>query len=200
MWQPFSEPARRAVVRAQEVAVMFGSTFIGNEHIAFALAEGDDDIGHLLANALDRDAIRERLGGVSSEPVPEMSFSTGAKRSIERAFEHARRLNHDYIGPAHIALGMLDSGDPPPLLHGSDDSRLRERLDVLAAMDDPSRTKWKQVGGADDHHAVAGAVLSAVEHYKDLRKPGTRVSVTITPVDGDAHTWAWEHVDEKKKG
>jgi ATP-dependent Clp protease ATP-binding subunit ClpA len=144
MWEPFGERARRTIVRAQEVAHLFGSGSIGTEHIAFALAEGDDEVGHLLANALDRDAIRARLGGVKEAPKQEMQFTAGAKRSIELAFVNARRLDHHYIGVAHLALGLLDGGDPlapgdpPALLPGGDIEALRAALAAVAADDDPA--------------------------------------------------------------
>jgi ATP-dependent Clp protease ATP-binding subunit ClpC len=133
MWEPFSQGARRTVVRAQEVAHMFGSGSIGTEHIAFALAEGDDDVAGLLASSLDRDAIRERLGTLSEAPRREMNFTSDAKRTIERAFANARRLNHKSIGVAHIALGLLDAGEPPQLVAGGDVTALRAALDGAAA-------------------------------------------------------------------
>jgi ATP-dependent Clp protease ATP-binding subunit ClpC len=30
-----------------------------------------------------------------------------AKKVVEGAMEEARRLNHDYVGPEHILLGLL---------------------------------------------------------------------------------------------
>src|ERR1700680_2016192 len=128
MWEPFTEPARRAIVRAQEVAQMFASAFIGTEHIAFALAEHDDEVGRVLANSVDRDELREKLGSARGFPTQEMVFTPGAKHTIEFAFENARRLNHNYIGIAHIALGMLQS-EPPPLRPGVDLPGLRAELD-----------------------------------------------------------------------
>ena len=145
MWEPFGPAARRTIVRAQEVAHLFGSGFIGTEHLAFVLAEGDDEVGHLLANALDRDAIRARLGGVSEAPKSEMKFTQGAKRTIELAFVNARRLHHDYIGVAHLALGLLDPGEPldrtePPALRPeSDVEALRAALVGVAGDDKPPR-------------------------------------------------------------
>ena len=130
--EPFSMPARRAVARAQEVAHLFGSPFVGAEHMAFALGEGDDDVGHLLAKALDREAIRERLGAVAGAPVEDMAFSGGAKRSIAGAFEHARRLGQHAIEPAHLALGVLDDADRPRLLPAADPEQLREALERVA--------------------------------------------------------------------
>jgi hypothetical protein len=199
MWEPFSEPARRAIVRAQEVAQVFGSTYIGTEHIAFALAEGDDDVGHLFANALDRDAMRERLGAVTRAPVQEMVFSPDAKRAIESAFEHARRLGHNSITPAHIALGVLSSGDPPPLLPGGNVARLHERLDVVAAHEEGSFAIWKQVEGPDEPHAAAHAILTALRYQRDLARPGTRVTITVAPPGGEQRTWAWEHVEQNEE-
>jgi ATP-dependent Clp protease ATP-binding subunit ClpA len=196
MWEPFSEPARRAIVRAQEVAAMFGSTFIGTEHIAFALAEGDDDLGHLLAKSLDREAIRERLGGASSAPSQEMVFSTGAKRSIESAFENARRLNHSYIGPAHLALGILASGDPPPMLSGGDPEWLRAALDQVANGDDPLRSVWKKVAGSDDLDPAMHALVTSLQYLKNLATPGTRISITVTPPNGEERTWAWTRLEK----
>ncbi|HEY0614948.1 MAG TPA: Clp protease N-terminal domain-containing protein [Candidatus Elarobacter sp.] len=141
LWEPFSQPARRAIVRAQEVAQMFGSVSIGTAHIAFALAEGDDEVAHLFAQALDRGAMRERLGSVSAAPVAEMHFSDGAKRTIELAFVAARKLGHNYIGIAHVALGVLDSGDPPAAAAGVDLGVLRADLERAAGDDDPSRNR-----------------------------------------------------------
>ncbi|HEY0395023.1 MAG TPA: Clp protease N-terminal domain-containing protein [Candidatus Elarobacter sp.] len=139
MWEPFSEPARHAIVRAQEVAQMFGARSIATAHIAFALAETDDDVGHLFATALDRAAMRDLLGSVSAAPREEMVFSDGAKRSIEYAFRAARQLGHGYIGVAHLAIGVLDSGDPPPAAPGVDVNTLRTELQRAAGGDDPSR-------------------------------------------------------------
>ncbi len=133
MWEPFSASARHAVVRAQQIAQMFGSSSIETQHVAFALAEGDDDVGHLLANALDRGAIRERLGVARGAPQTEMVFSADAKRIIEAAFAEARKLNHDFIASAHMALAVLDLDDPPALAEGTDVRVLRAELARVAA-------------------------------------------------------------------
>jgi ATP-dependent Clp protease ATP-binding subunit ClpC len=136
MWEPFTVTSRHAIVRAQQVAQLFGSSHIGVEHITFALAEGDDEVGRLFATSIDRDAIRERLGAAGAMPNPNMVFTAGAKRTIELAFENARRLNHNYIGQAHIALGLLGSDDPPPLVEGTDLATLRAELARVAANDE----------------------------------------------------------------
>jgi ATP-dependent Clp protease ATP-binding subunit ClpC len=199
MWEPFSEPARRAVVRSQEVAQMFGAHYIGTEHMVFALAETDDPVGAALAKAVDRDALRKQLGEVSREPTLEMVFTPGAKRSIELAFENARRLNHDYIGTAHIALGILGTREPPPLLPGEDIGLLRVRLERAARHDGPpgatSRT-WKRAPSPNDN-PVADAVEHALSFLEDFGKTGTRISMTVA-VPGEAElTWSWHKVKKK---
>ena len=193
MWEPFSEPARRAVVRAQEVAQMFGANFIGTEHMVFALAEGDDPVSGALANAVDREALREQLGNVSQAPVVEMVFTSAAKQSIELAFENARRLNHNYIGTGHLALGILGSAQPPPLLPGHDADALRIALILAATHDGPEATnqkhRWKRLEG--ERHPISAAFEAALPYVKDLGKDGTRVTVTLA-VPGEAErTWGW---------
>jgi ATP-dependent Clp protease ATP-binding subunit ClpA len=198
MWEPFSEPARHAIVRAQEVAQMFGSSYIGTEHITFALAERDDAVGEALAKAVDREAIRERLGAAGTTPVAEMVFTAGAKHSIERAFEAARRLNHNFIGTAHIALGILGSGDAPPMLDGTDVAALRVALE-RAAEDERAVAEppvWRQTEGEGDPHRAARALLAS--YHPNLSVPGTRVTVTIEPPGGPEQRWSWTCVEEPK--
>jgi ATP-dependent Clp protease ATP-binding subunit ClpA len=200
MWEPFTEPARHAIVRAQEVAQMFGSSYIGTEHITFALAERDDAVGEALAKAIDRDAIRELLGAAGATPVAEMVFTSGAKHSIERAFESARRLNHNFIGTAHIALGILGSGDAPPMLGGTDAAALRATLERAA---DDERTvaeppAWRQTEGVGDPHPAARALLASVGYFADLRLPGTQVTVTIESPGRPERRWSWTCADESK--
>jgi hypothetical protein len=193
MWEPFSEGARRAVVRSQEVAQMFGAHYIGTEHMIFALAEGDDVVGAALAKAVDRDALRNELGEVSRAPTDEMVFTAGAKRSIELAFENARRLNHNFIGTAHLALGILGTPDPPLLLPGEDIGVLRATLDLAATHagpPSPSGRVWKR---EPDHerNPVVDALDGALSYLEDFGKDGTRISVTVA-VPGEAErTWSW---------
>jgi ATP-dependent Clp protease ATP-binding subunit ClpC len=130
-WEPFTADARHAMVRAQEVAVLFGGSSVGTEHVLFALADGDDALGALLAGALDRDAIRHRLGAVSGAPGAELQFSDGAKRAVALAFANARRLGHNFIGPAHLALGALEA-ESPPLAAAVSGAEVRSELEHLA--------------------------------------------------------------------
>lgn len=196
MWEPFTGSARHAISRAQEVAQMFASDHIGTEHIAFALAEGDGEVGRIMATAIDRDAIRTLLGGALTAPSAEMVFTPGAKRTIELAFESARRLEHRYIAPAHLALGVLGSEDCPPLVPGVDLRGVRASLDLLAGAEAGATMRWQQTDGENDPHPAAASILQALAWYPDLSQTGTRVNLTIQPPAGAEHHWTYLRKDD----
>jgi ATP-dependent Clp protease ATP-binding subunit ClpC len=196
LWEPFTEPARHAIVRAQEVAQMFASTYIGTQHIAFALAERDDELGRLLTNAVDREALRELLGGARGFPKSEMVFTPGAKRTIELAFENARRLGHDYIAASHLALGILASDDDVPLRPETNVYRLRAELEAVAGTERATKDAmdaWERTSGAAEPPPATRTLLASLRYFPELSKPGTRVTVTIEPPNGEPQSWTWTH-------
>ncbi len=194
LWEPFSEPARRLMVRAQEVAAMFGASFIGTEHMIFALAEGDDPVGAVLAKAVDRDALREQLGTASRPPSTEMVFTPGSKRASELAFESARRLNHSYIGTAHVAMGII-LAEPPPLLAAHQAQTLLADLEHVALHDAPPaprRTGWRLESADPDPNPISTqAIVAAARNTIRADKEGTRITVTVAVPDEPERTWTW---------
>lgn len=83
---------KRGLIRAQEVAQRWNTASIDVDHLASALAEGDDAVSQLL-----------HVG-----------------------FAHLR------LSSAHLALGILEPSDAPPLRAGADLAELRTALDALA--------------------------------------------------------------------
>ena len=198
MWEPFTEQARQAIVRAQEVAQMFGSSTIGAEHIAFALDEGGDGTATALAQSLDREAIKQRLGVARGAPSTEMAFDVSAKRTIESAFENARRLGHNFVGTPHLALGMLATDDPPPLVEGVDLAMLRARLDAVAESSSApnalaGKLNWVLREGEPEPFTLhLAALLTGYDRSGGLGPPGTRVELTATPPEGPQRRWVLE--------
>jgi ATP-dependent Clp protease ATP-binding subunit ClpA len=206
MWEPFTEGARRSIVRAQEVAQMFGSSSIGTEHLTFALAESDDEVGSALANAVDREAMRRLLGVVNASPTEEMRFGDDAKRSMELAFESARRLNQNFIGTSHLALGIIQSWNPPPLAPSTDSAALRAALELAAKHEQQRmigapeskhyvKPAWKRVAG-DDSHPEMAALLAALWGDNELDVAGTRVTVTVAVPGAEEKMWSWTREPE----
>ncbi len=194
MWEPFTETARRAVVMAQEIAQRAGHNYIGTEHLACALAEGDSDAGRLLGKALDRAAIESNW---TKEYVgQEMVFSPGAKNAIEKSFENARRLGDNFMGAKHLALGILDSTDPPPLSPGVDMAVLRTALSAIAESPNMAE-KWRQVSGDTAPLAVPRSIERMLAGTHDLARSGTRMTLSIAPPDRPEYRWVWDRQNEK---
>ncbi len=182
-------------MRAQEIAQRACHNYIGAEHIAYALTQSDGEVGRLMAGAVDRAAI-EAMWNQSGAIAQEMVFAPGAKRVIEIAFENARRIGDSYVGEKHIALGLLDTTDPPPLLPGTDVAALRTALTAVAETPNMFTKVWRQVGGDAEMHSVAAALQHALTGSRDLTRTGTRVTLNIAAPDEPEPSWAWQREDE----
>lgn len=111
-YEPFTAAARRAMFLAQEIAVRAGSSNIGTEHIVCGILEIDESplLPLFEERGLSIDAFRER---VAREPVPrepgrELIFTPDAKQLIEGAFEEARTVGTDLIGPEMLVSALAD--------------------------------------------------------------------------------------------
>jgi hypothetical protein len=110
----FSQPARRAVVRAQQESAALGHGHVGTEHLLLAMltSEGGVAATALAALGVERDAvvaeIVRRVGRVHEEPPAGRNpFTPKAKQVLELALREARDLKHDYIGVEHVLLGIV---------------------------------------------------------------------------------------------
>ncbi|HEY4441337.1 MAG TPA: Clp protease N-terminal domain-containing protein [Candidatus Elarobacter sp.] len=127
----FTAAALRAVTRAHEAATMFGSPVLGTEYLLFGLAGGDDGTAAALTAAVDQAALKARLGTVTAPPSEVMTFTPASKDAIRLAFSEAGKLDHAFIGTAHLALGIVDA-DPFPLAEGVGVEQLRAQLEANA--------------------------------------------------------------------
>jgi ATP-dependent Clp protease ATP-binding subunit ClpA len=118
MWEPFTERARRAVVLAYEEAQGRHRVMLEIEDLLLGIiAVADSAPAQVLGtHGVTIEKARQVVGDAPTaqaaqlpklEPLSEMLFSPNAKRSIEAAFSEARALNHNYIGPEHLLLGIL---------------------------------------------------------------------------------------------
>ncbi len=112
MFEYFTDKAVRAVMLAQEETRRLGHNLVGTEQILLGLiGEGTSVAAKVLTDSgVTLEKARkevEKIIGRGSRFVPtQIPFTPKVKRVFEQAFEEARQLGHNYIGPEHLLLGL----------------------------------------------------------------------------------------------
>jgi ATP-dependent Clp protease ATP-binding subunit ClpC len=136
----FDKDARSVVVRSQQEAAELGHGFIGTEHLLLGILGGPQNTAAqvLAALGVDRaqvgEAIVQAVGRGDAAPTDErLPFTARAKKVLELSLREAAALNHDYIGPEHILLGLVrdSSGLAARILRdlGADPARVRTEIE-----------------------------------------------------------------------
>src|SRR3954447_19476199 len=113
----FTERARKVLSLAQEEAQRFQHNYIGTEHLLLGLVrEGEGVAAKVLSNLgvelnKVRSAVEFIIGRGDRIVMGEIGLTPRAKKVIELAVDEARRLNHHYIGTAHLLLGLVREGE-----------------------------------------------------------------------------------------
>lgn len=113
----FTERANNALNRAIEVAMDFGLTYIGSEHLLYGLIEEKDSIAAsvLTDNGVTSEGIYDLLNNITAKGIPEEltpeNFSPRAKKIIDLAVSAASRSGERLVGTEHLLLGILEEGD-----------------------------------------------------------------------------------------
>lgn len=102
---------------AQEEARRLGHNFVGTEQILLGLiGEGTGvaakvltELGVTLQDA--RTEVEKIIGRGSGFVPAEIPFTPKVKRVFEQSFQEARQLGHNYIGPEHLLLGLIQAGE-----------------------------------------------------------------------------------------
>lgn len=145
MFERFTDAARRVIVQAQEEARLLGHDWIGTEHLLLGLLQGSDPIAAqtLGSMGLDLSGVRERIQqavGPQAGAAPDghIPFTPRSKKVLEMSLREAIRLHHNYIGPEHLLLALVEEGSgvaPQVLISlGATPEDIRTR--VLAALND----------------------------------------------------------------
>ena len=117
MFEHFTDRAIRSIMLAQEEARRLGHNLVGTEQILLGLiAEGTSvaaivlkEFGVTLEQV--RNLVAKIIGRGSGSTPAELPFTPKAKRLFELAFKEARQLGHNYIGPEHLLLAILQDKD-----------------------------------------------------------------------------------------
>lgn len=112
MFHKFTEGAIKAIMLAQEEARKSGHNYVGTEHLLLGLlAEGKGVATKLLQANLTLEALRNEADKIVPQGTDDVSgdilFSERSKRALEASWDAARELGHNYIGTAHLLLGLL---------------------------------------------------------------------------------------------
>ena len=117
MFERFSEPARQAVVLAQEEARELRHSSIGTEHLLLGLLREKQGLAARALEILGITVERVRAEVVAIVAPGEESrsgqipFTPRAKKVLELALREALSLGHDWIGTEHILLGLVREGE-----------------------------------------------------------------------------------------
>jgi hypothetical protein len=113
MFERFTQDARRAVVLAQEEARLLNHDYIGTEHLLLGLAREGEGVAARALKALDvslervQGEVEKVVGRGQTAPGGHIPFTPRSKKVLELSLREALQLGHDYIGTAHILLGVV---------------------------------------------------------------------------------------------
>ena len=117
MFERFTDRARRVVVLAQEEARMLNHNYIGTEHILLGLIHEGEGVAAKALESLGisleavRSQVEEIIGQGQQAPSGHIPFTPRAKKVLELSLREALQLGHNYIGTAHILLGLIREGE-----------------------------------------------------------------------------------------
>ncbi|MDL2233533.1 ATP-dependent Clp protease ATP-binding subunit [Ruminococcaceae bacterium OttesenSCG-928-L11] len=109
----YSEPARIVMQNAFRLGSEMMHGFVGSEHILWSLSrdEGTAAAAVLIGAGLDHEIIRELIEKYDGAGTPDESRIQGlapdATRVLELAEAQCKKLNHKYMEPEHMLLGIL---------------------------------------------------------------------------------------------
>ncbi|HEX3635370.1 MAG TPA: Clp protease N-terminal domain-containing protein, partial [Paraburkholderia sp.] len=114
-----SESGLDRLQAAAQKAVEFGKNEVDTEHLLLALADNNvvreilrefkldaDEIKH----SVEQDAPRGTRTGENDESR-QIGVSPRAKSALENALVASRELDHSYVGPEHILIGLVEEED-----------------------------------------------------------------------------------------
>ena len=117
MFEHFTDRAIKAIMLAQEEARRLGHNLVGTEQILLGLIGEGTSIAAIVLKELGvtlegtRKLVAQIIGRGSGAVPVEIPFTPKAKRLFEQAFQEARLLANNYIGPEHLLLAILQDRD-----------------------------------------------------------------------------------------
>ncbi len=117
MFEHFTDRAIKSIMLAQEEARRLGHNLVGTEQILLGLLREGTSVAAIVLKEMDvtlestRKVVEKIIGRGSGFVPAEIPFTPKAKRLFEQSFKEARQLGHNYIGPEHLLLAILQDTD-----------------------------------------------------------------------------------------
>jgi ATP-dependent Clp protease ATP-binding subunit ClpC len=114
-----NEAAMDRLQAAAEKAVEFGKDEVDTEHLLLALVDNEVVQGILREFKLSPDELKQDLETnaprgerkVAEGETPQVGVSPRAKSALDHALVASRELEHSYVGPEHILIGLVEEED-----------------------------------------------------------------------------------------
>ena len=112
VFESFTDRAWRVVESAQEEARLLNHSLIGTEHLLLGLIHEGEGIAARALGSLGitleavREAVEDTVRPAGSSSTNPNSFTERAKEALELSWGEAMDLEHNYIGPEHLLLGL----------------------------------------------------------------------------------------------
>jgi ATP-dependent Clp protease ATP-binding subunit ClpC len=143
VFERFTEPSRRLVVVAEQESRVLQHDYVGTEHLLIAATQVDDRLTKALAGlGITTEAARSQatrmVAPTGTESTSQTNLTPEANQALEGSRREALQLGHDYVGPAHVVLGLLAAhdGTMPVLLTRLGVNPETLRLSMVALFDD----------------------------------------------------------------
>ncbi len=134
----FTEKAENALNRSVRIAEAYGHTYIGSEHILYALSEDEGCCasGLLKKRRVTREkldaAIKQSEGAGVKTTLSSKDTTPRCRRILEGSYKIAKKYSSDKIGTEHLLLALLDEQESVAikilLMVGADISILRDEV------------------------------------------------------------------------
>lgn len=114
MFGKFTEKSQKVMVLAQAEARDQGHSYIGSEHLLLGLLKEKGGAYSILSQVgVEYEAAKAAINAIIAPeegPVTSLNYTPRTKKIFELSLEVANELEHNYIGPEHLLLGILREG------------------------------------------------------------------------------------------
>jgi ATP-dependent Clp protease ATP-binding subunit ClpC len=110
----FTDRTRKVLAMTREEAIRLQHDHVDTEHILLGLIRERDGVAVsvLTRLSLNLEQVRERVEaavgrGNAKVALGKLPYTSSAKNVLGLAMAEARELNHSFVGPEHLLLGLL---------------------------------------------------------------------------------------------